>query len=274
SVFIGVGAVVASFLPWLLTHFGVANTAPAGTVPHSVMYSFYAGAAVLLGAMLWTICTTREYPPEQLEAFADSHVAAEPADVAGAWRPGALFLLLGAALLVLIHHYALRAELYLLAGGLVGAGALFLWLARTRRVGALRQIMGDLYGMPREMRRLNWVQFFSWFAMFAMWINTTPAVGGLAAILIPLLVRACGLRWSHLINLWLGGLGLLSFLFIRDPHWLIVSMIGVGFAWASILSLPYAMLSDNLPAAKMGIYMGIFNFFIVIPQLLAASVLG
>ena len=306
SVFIGVGAVVASFLPWLLTRCGVANTAPAGTVPHSVMYSFYAGAAVLLGAMLWTILSTREYPPEQLEAFADSHVAEAPADVAGAWKPGALFLLLGVALLALIRLYALREELYLLAGGLVGAGALFLWLSRTRRQGALRQIMGDLYGMPRAMRRLNWVQFFSWFAMFAMWINTTPAVAGhfygsadttsaaynaganwagvlmgtyngvgvLAAIVIPLLVRACGLRWSHLINLWLGGLGLLSFLVIRDPRWLVAPMVGVGFAWASILSLPYAMLSDNLPAAKMGIYMGIFNFFIVIPQLVAASLLG
>jgi maltose/moltooligosaccharide transporter len=166
--------------------------------------------------------------------------------------------------------------------------------------------MGDLYGMPAPMRRLNWVQFFSWFAMFAMWINTTPAVaqhfygstdptsaayneganwvgvlmgtyngvGVFAAIAIPIMVRAMGLRMSHLVNLWLGGLGLLSFLFIRDPHWLIASMVGVGFAWASILSLPYAMLSDNLPAAKMGIYMGIFNFFIVIPQLMAASVLG
>jgi maltose/moltooligosaccharide transporter len=79
---------------------------------------------------------------------------------------------------------------------------------------------------------------------------------------------------SHLVNLWLGGAGLLSFLLIRDPHWLLLSMVGVGFAWASILSLPYALLSDSLPAAKMGVYMGIFNFFIVIPQLLAASVLG
>jgi Na+/melibiose symporter and related transporters len=150
------------------------------------------------------------------------------------------------------------------------------------------------------------VQFFSWFALFAMWIYTTPAVtavlfgsndtasaaynaganwvgvlfgayngfAALAAIVIPLLVRRLGLRWSHLINLWLGGAGLLSFLFIRNPDWLLASMVGVGFAWASILSLPYAMLSDNLPAAKMGVYMGIFNFFIVIPQLLAASVLG
>ena len=105
-------------------------------------------------------------------------------------------------------------------------------------------------------------------------MGTHNGVGVLAAIAIPLLVRAFGLRWSHLINLWLGGLGLLSFLFVRAPPWLIASMVGVGFAWASILSLPYAMLSDNLPAAKMGVYMGIFNFFIVIPQLLASSVLG
>ncbi|MFK2903863.1 MFS transporter [Dyella ginsengisoli] len=306
SVFIGVGAVVASFLPYVLTHFGVANTAPAGEVPHSVMYAFYAGAAVLLGAMLWTILSTREYPPEQLESFSDNRVEGAPVVVTGAWKIGALFLVLGAIMLGVIGQFALEKELYLLAGGLVGFGGLFVWLSRTRSDGALRHIMGDLYGMPRPMRRLNWVQFFSWFAMFAMWINTTPAVaehfygssdttsaayneganwagvlmgtyngvGVLAAILIPLLVRACGLRMSHLVNLWLGGIGLLSFLVIRDPHWLIASMVGVGFAWASILSLPYAMLSDNLPAAKMGIYMGIFNFFIVIPQLMAASVLG
>ena len=306
SVFIGVGAVVASFLPYVLTHFGVANTAPTGEIPHTVKYAFYAGGVVLLGAMLWTILSTREYPPEQLESFSDNRVQDAPTIVDGAWKIGALFLVLGGMLLGLIQHLALAKELYLLAGGLVAFGLLFCWLAFTRSGGMLRQIMGDLYGMPVPMRRLNWVQFFSWFAMFAMWINTTQAVsqtfygssettsvayneganwagvlmgtyngvGVLAAIAIPLMVRAMGLRMSHLVNLWLGGIGLLSFLVIRDPHWLIASMVGVGFAWASILSLPYAMLSDNLPASKMGIYMGIFNFFIVIPQLMAASVLG
>jgi maltose/moltooligosaccharide transporter len=306
SVFIGVGAVIASFLPYVLTHFGVANTAPAGEVPHSVKYAFYAGGFMLLAAMLWTILSTREYPPEQLEAFSDNRQLEQPGSVAGAWKIGALFLVLGLILLGLISRFALEKELYLLASGLVVFGLLFVWLGFTRSQGVLRQIMGDLHGMPKPMRRLNWVQFFSWFAMFAMWINTTSAVsqsfygssdttsaayneganwagvlmgtysgvGVLAAIVIPLLVRAFGLRMSHLINLWLGGLGLLSFLLIRDPHWLLVSMVGVGFTWASILSLPYALLSDNLPAAKMGIYMGIFNFFIVIPQLLAASVLG
>ena len=306
SVFIGVGAVVASFLPYLLTRWGVANTAAPGELPHTVKFAFYIGGAVLLGAMLWTVLTTREYPPNELQSFADPAVAQAPADASGAWKLGVVFLALGALMVFLIIHFALEKELYLLAGGLVVFGLLFVWLAFTRSTGPLRQIMGDLHDMPKPMRRLNWVQFFSWFAMFAMWINTTSAVsqtfygssdttsiayneganwagvlmgtyngvGVLAAVLIPLLVRLLGMRVSHLLNLWLGGAGLLSFLFIRDPHWLLVSMIGVGFAWASILSLPYALLSDNLPATKMGIYMGIFNFFIVIPQLLAASVLG
>jgi maltose/moltooligosaccharide transporter len=112
----------------------------------------------------------------------------------------------------------------------------------------------------------------------ANWVDVLFAVynvfAALAAVVIPWMVRRWGLRVSHLINVSLGGAGLLSFLLIRDPDWLLLSMFGVGFAWASILSLPYALLSDNLPAAKMGVYMGIFNFFIVIPQLLAASVLG
>ncbi|HEY8586339.1 MAG TPA: MFS transporter [Rhodanobacter sp.] len=306
SVFIAVGAVVASFLPYVLTQFGVANTAPAGEVPLTVKYAFYAGGFVLLAAMLWTILRTREYPPDQLAAFSDNRVEEASPPPSGAWKIGSLLLACGVVLLAAIGYFSLEKELYLLAGGLVVFGLLFVWLRFTDSRGALRQIMGDLHGMPLPMRRLNWVQFFSWFAMFAMWINTTSAVsesfygsndttsvayneganwagvlmgtyngvGVLAAILIPLMVRALGLRISHLVNLCLGGLGLLSFLVIRDPHWLIVSMIGVGFAWASILSLPYAMLSDNLPSAKMGIYMGIFNFFIVIPQLLAASVLG
>jgi maltose/moltooligosaccharide transporter len=160
--------------------------------------------------------------------------------------------------------------------------------------------------MPRTMRRLALVQFLSWFGLFAMWIYTTSAVtsrhygttdatsaafneganwvgvlfaayngfAALAALFIPLLARAIGRRWTHLLNLSLGGAGLISFLVIDDPKWLFLAMAGVGIAWASILSLPYAMLSGAVPPAKMGIYMGIFNFFIVIPQILAASVLG
>ena len=206
----------------------------------------------------------------------------------------------------LIGGFSLDPQLYL-----VCAGALFWGVAQWmhgRGVGAgmFATIMSDLATMPLTMRRLAPVQFFSWLALFAMWIYTTAAVAqvhfgsvdphseafnqganwvgvlfaaysgfsALAAALIPLMVRRLGLRVAHLVNVWLGGAGLLSFLVISDPHWLLLSMVGVGFAWASIVSLPYALLSDSLPARKMGLYMGVFNFFIVIPQLLAASVLG
>ncbi|HET6552424.1 MAG TPA: MFS transporter [Dyella sp.] len=306
SFFIGVGSVIASLLPWLLAKLGVGNVAPEGGIPDTVKYAFYLGGAVLLGSVLWTVLSTREYPPEQLSAFADSPLESESTNVSGGWRVGLVLGGMGAVLLLAIRHYALEKELYLLAGGLMLFGALFAWLSVTRSSGMLRQVMGDLYGMPASMRQLAWVQLFSWFALFALWIYTTAAVtsvhygttdthsalyneganwvgvlfaayngfAAVAAVAIPWMVRRWGLRTSHLVNLWLGGAGLLSFLVIRDPQWLLLSMVGVGFAWASILSLPYALLSDNLPAAKMGVYMGIFNFFIVIPQLLAASVLG
>jgi len=167
-------------------------------------------------------------------------------------------------------------------------------------------ILDDLANMPLAMRQLAPVQFFSWLALFAMWIYTTPAVAqahfgatdpqseafnrganwvgvlfaaysgfaALAAVVIPWMVKRLGLRVSHLVNLWAGAAGLLSFVVIHDPDWLLLSMAGVGFAWASIVSLPYALLSDSVPAAKMGLYMGVFNFFIVIPQLVAAGLLG
>jgi len=307
SFFIGVGSVVASLLPWLLAKLGVSNVAAEGGIPDTVKYAFYLGGAVLLGSVLWTVLSTREYPPEELSAFADSPADAHTtSDVSRGWRVGLVLGVMGALLLAAIRYYTLEKELYLLAGGLILFGGLFAWLSITRSGGMLRQVMGDLYGMPASMRQLAWVQLFSWFALFALWIYTTAAVtsvhygtsdthsalyneganwvgvlfaaynafAAVAAVAIPWMVRKMGLRTSHLVNLWLGGAGLLSFLLIRDPHWLLLSMVGVGFAWASILSLPYALLSDNLPAAKMGVYMGIFNFFIVIPQLLAASVLG
>jgi len=307
SFFIGVGSVVASLLPWLLAKLGVSNVAAEGGIPDTVKYAFYLGGVVLLGSVLWTVLSTREYPPEELTAFADSPADAHTTnDVSRGWRVGLVLGVMGALLLAAIRYYTLEKELYLLAGGLILFGGLFAWLSITRSGGMLRQVMGDLYGMPASMRQLAWVQLFSWFALFALWIYTTAAVtavhygtsdthsalyneganwvgvlfaaynafAAVAAVAIPWMVSKMGLRMSHLVNLWLGGAGLLSFLLIRDPHWLLLSMVGVGFAWASILSLPYALLSDNLPAAKMGVYMGIFNFFIVIPQLLAASVLG
>lgn len=310
SFFIGVGAIVASFLPFLLAQFGVANTAAAGEVPDTVRYAFYFGAVVLLAAITWTVVSTREYSPAQLAAFDDAEpeaaLAATGRQQQAGWGRVALWLGLGAVLAALIAWRQGDRMLYVLAGLCAGCGVLQ-GLARVLpATHMLAVIVGDLRAMPVTMRRLAWVQFFSWFALFAMWIYTTSAVAGfhfgatdprsaayneganwvgvlfgayngfaaVAALLIPLMVRQFGLRWSHLINLWLGGAGLVSLMFINDPHWLLLSMAGVGFAWASILSLPYALVSDSVPAAKMGVYMGLFNFFIVIPQLVAASALG
>jgi maltose/moltooligosaccharide transporter len=310
SFFIGVGAIVASFLPYLLAHWGVANTAAPGQVPDTVRWSFYAGAAVLLLSIGWTVLRTREYSPQALAAFDDAEPAAARSAVRTHGAPPlaqvARWIVLGVLLAAAIAWREGDRMLYVLAGLCAGYG-LLLWLARLLPgTHMLAAIVDDLRGMPPTMRRLAWVQFFSWFALFAMWIYTTAAVAGrhfgatdtasaayneganwvgvlfgayngfaaLAALLIPLMVRVIGLRWSHLVNLWLGGLGLVSLAWIGDAHWLLLSMVGVGFAWASILSLPYALLSDSVPAAKMGVYMGIFNFFIVIPQLIAASALG
>ncbi|WP_282247156.1 MFS transporter [Stenotrophomonas sp. PS02300] len=310
SFFIGVGAIVASFLPFILAHFGVANTAPAGEVPPTVRYAFYFGAVVLLASIAWTVFSTREYSPGELASFDDAEPPAVHQATAVAGPPPMLqiggWIALGLALAAAIAWRNGDKMLYVLAGLCIAYG-LLLGVARVLPgPHMLATIVDDLRSMPRTMRRLAWVQFFSWFALFAMWIYTTAAVAGthfgstdaksaayneganwvgvlfgayngfaaLAALLIPLMVRLMGLRMSHLVNLWLGGLGLISLMLIDDPKWLLLSMVGVGFAWASILSLPYALLSDSVPAAKMGVYMGLFNFFIVIPQLVAASALG
>ncbi|GAB3382484.1 MFS transporter [Lysobacter fragariae] len=307
SFFIGVGAVVASLLPWLLAKFGVANTAGPGEVPDTVRYAFYAGGAVLMGAMGWTVLRTREYPPEVLRAYDEAPPLRPRLRDAGRIRGLALLaIVLGLAGVAAVVGYGLDKSLVIFAGLFVGFGAAFYARTFLQAPSAFAHIMDDLHDMPPSMVKLAVVQFFSWFALFAMWIYTTGAVtsvhygatdttsaayndganwvgvlfaayngfAALAAVVIPMMVKRWGLRVSHLINATLGGLGLLSFIVIRDPQWLLLSMVGVGFAWASILSLPYALLSDSVPAAKMGVYMGIFNFFIVIPQLVAASLLG
>jgi len=310
SFFIGTGAVVASLLPWLLAHLGVANTAEPGKIPDTVRYAFYLGGAVLLMAVMWTVFSTREYSPEQLAGFEDARPdnlsSMMPATSSPSSVAGIVWLLAGCVLAALIAWQRGDRMLYVLAGLLATYGGLQLAVRHLHDGHMLASIMRDVRQMPTTMRRLALVQFFSWFALFAMWIYTTAAVtqfhfastdpnsaayneganwvgvlfaayngfAALAALVIPVLVRKAGLRLGHMCNLLLGAAGLASLQWFHDPQWLLVSMLGVGFAWASILSLPYALLSSSLPAAKMGVYMGIFNFFIVIPQLVAASVLG
>jgi maltose/moltooligosaccharide transporter len=317
SMFIGVGAVVASALPWILANWaGVSNVAGEGEVPDSVKWSFYLGAVAFFGAVLWTVIRTREYSPGQMAEFAGERAEpagapAVPARSAAQHRSlGALCLAGGAAVSATITLAGWSRELYVLGVGGMAFGALLFAVASLqsagRTGGAVYGIVNDLFSMPRVMGQLAVVQFLSWFALFAMWIYTTAAVtshhygttdtasatyneganwvgvlfaayngfAALAALLIPVLAARIGRRQTHLLNLVLGGAGLLSFLVIDDPRLLLLSMVGVGIAWASILSLPYAMLSGAVPPAKMGVYMGIFNFFIVIPQILAASVLG
>jgi maltose/moltooligosaccharide transporter len=312
SFFIGLGAVVASLLPWLLARAGISNYSAASAagagIPDTVRYAFEAGAAVLLLAVGWTTLRSREYPPEALLSFDDATPPAlgRAPDPGRERRRGIAWAAAGLAGLLAIRARGLDPQLYLPCVGALLWAAAQLAHGYGVRSGPFATLMQDLAAMPAAMRRLAPVQFFSWLALFSMWIYTTPAVAlahfgsadphseaynqganwvgvlfaayngfaALAAAIIPALVKRFGLRVSHLINVWLGAAALLSFLVVRDPHWLLLSMVGMGFAWASVLSLPYALLSDSLPASKMGLYMGVFNFFIVIPQLVAASVLG
>ncbi len=311
SFFIGIGAVVASALPYMLSNwFDVANTAAPGEIPPAVKYSFYTGGVVLFLAVLWTVMRSTEYSPAQLAAFGEAHDEAPAgSNTRLYWGTGGMAALIGVLSLALVWQFSLDQQLYILGGALLAFGLLQWWVSAGKKAGKngmVVQIVDDLYQMPGRMRQLAVVQFFSWFALFAMWIYTTAAVtsvhygssdptstayndgadwvgmlfafyngfAALAALVIPWLVRKTSLQRAHCVNLLLGALGFLSFLWIQDPALLWLSMIGVGFAWASILSLPYAMLADALPANKMGVYMGMFNFFIVLPQLLAATILG
>lgn len=252
SFFIGIGAVVASMLPWMFTNWvGLSNTAEAGQIPDSVKWSFYIGAFAFFSAVMWTVFNTKEYPPDDPDALKKAN-------------------------------------------------------KETGVFDGLRESFKGIFKMPKAMVQLAFVQFFSWFALFSMWIYTTPAVtehvygttdttsaaynegadwvgicfavyngvAALAALILPSLAKLTNRRITHLIALTCGGLGLISIFFAETPNMLILSMVGVGIAWSSILSIPYAMLSSTLPHSKMGYYMGVFNFFIVIPQIVAAGILG
>lgn len=249
---IGVGAVVGSTLPYILNNwFGVSNEAPEGVVALNTRLAFYIGAAVFIISIVWTVLKTREYPPAEYERY---HGKNE-------------------------DHQA-----------------------------GLSSIFKDFVNMPRTMKQLGLVQFFSWFALFGMWVFTTDSiathifhlpitdkssklyreaqdwtgfifgvynlVSAGYALMLPILAAKLGRKRTHFISLLIGGLGLISFYFAPDKNFLIISMACVGVAWGSILAMPYVILSSSIPAGKMGIYMGIFNFFITIPQIINGLIGG
>ncbi|WMI68548.1 MFS transporter [Mangrovimonas sp. YM274] len=255
TVLIGIGAVVGSWLPYVLTNFfGVSNSGKDGGVPLNLLLSFGIGAAILVVSVLVTVFRTKEYSPEELAQMSDQEEVPED------------------------------------------------------EKSSLMDIFTDFAKMPQTMRQLAWVQFFSWFGLFGMWVFSTPAlahhiyglpvsdthsetyqnagdwvgvlfgvynlVSAIFAFFLPVIAARIGRKRTHVISLIIGGIGLISMYFSPNQYWLILSMVAVGIAWASILAMPYAILAGSIPARKMGVYMGIFNFFIVIPQIINAFIGG
>lgn len=254
TVLIGFGAVIGSWLPYALANwFGLTAVTSSG-IPQNLIASFIIGAIVLIASVLVTVFTTKEYTPEELTSFASDNDVEE----------------------------------------------------KTNEVFGLQSILTDFKNMPKTMKQLSGVQFFSWFGLFGMWVFTTPAIAqhifnindtqstlyneagdwvgiifgvynltsAIIAFFLTYISKKIGRKETHAISLFIGGLGLISIFFATDKYFLIGSMIAVGFAWASILSMPYAMLAGAINPKKMGVYMGIFNFFIVIPQIINAIIGG
>ncbi|MGB7408903.1 MAG: MFS transporter [Pontixanthobacter sp.] len=316
TAFIGAGAVVGSLIPSVMDAMGVSNVAAAGGIPDTVRYSFWIGGTALFLAVLWTVVTTKEYSPVTMRGFADAEpdeVGAQPVRALASrnYAMSGLWVAAGAALAWIVGQFDLQKEMYLLAALLTGYGVLSAVAIGLAKNGSpanmLSSIVGDFSGMPPIMKRLALVQFFSWSALFIMWINTTPVVAqyyfgsadpdsaayqnagnyvgelfavynGVAAIaaltILPILGRKFGKARTHMFGLICGAAGFSSFFIMPTSGWLIVSEIGIGIAWASILAMPYAILASSLPQAKLGIFMGLFNVFVVLPQLLVATVMG
>jgi maltose/moltooligosaccharide transporter len=321
SFFIGTGAVIASVLPYVLTNwFHIQNTAPAGQIPLSVKLSFYIGGVVFICAVIWTIVRTKEYSPDELREFsAEENTKVNyntETDTGHSFASGIFltrgfyWIFAGVVISLIIYFYSLEKELYILSIGVGAFGLIQIFAGLFNSAGKTKSglvvVLSDLYNMPKTMGQLAIVQFFSWFALFSMWIYTTSAVtshiygtkdptselynqganwvgilfavyngfAAMVAFLLPVLARLTNRRITHSVSLVAGGLGLISIILFHTPRMLIISMLGIGLAWASILAMPYAILTGSLPSNKMGTYMGIFNFFIVIPQILAASILG
>ena len=316
TAFIGAGAVVGSIFPYLLEHLGVANEVAGGGVPPTVRWSFWAGGAALLLAVVWTVLSTREYSPDELAAFGEEAGHGDGEETVRLLSSRSFgrclaWVAAGALVILAVAEFDLEKEVYLL-GGLLAAYGLLSAVAiasarKGRGTGMLSSIVGDFSGMPPVMKKLALAQFFSWSALFIMWINTTPVVAidfygrpdpasagyqeagnwvgvlfavynGVAAVaaltLLPFLARRIGKVRTHVAGLLCGAAGFASFFVLTDPTQLILAEVGIGIAWASILAMPYAILASSLPQRKLGIYMGLFNVFVVIPQLLVATVMG
>jgi maltose/moltooligosaccharide transporter len=271
------------------------------------------------------VLRTKEYSPEELKEFEEGEKIAmgvknselkAQSEENGAqgmtrfYRPGLIWLGAGLILTFILTKVNLEPQLYVISGGISLFGLLQIIAGALQSAGkggnGLNSILTDLKNMPSTMGQLAFVQFFTWFALFSMWIYTTSAVtshiygtsdttsllynkganwvsflfgiyngfAALMAFLLPAMAKATSRKVTHSICLVIGAISLISISLISTPWMLIFPMVGIGIAWASILSMPYAMLTGALPQNKMGIYMGIFNFFIVIPQILAASILG
>lgn len=255
TVLIGLGAVIGSALPYVLTKwFGITNVDDDGVVPKNLVYSFVIGAVCLVITILITIFKTKEYSPDELAKFGDAEFQVEVKEA------------------------------------------------------KLTDVFSDFKKMPDTMRQLSWVQFFSWFGLFGMWVFTVPAiahhiyglpvsdtksqaysnardwvgilfgvynfVSAVFAFCLPLVAKTIGRKRTHAISLIIGGFSLISIYFVPNEDLMILPMVGIGIAWASILSMPYAILAGSIPPLKMGVYMGIFNLFIVIPQIINALIGG
>jgi maltose/moltooligosaccharide transporter len=261
---------------------------------------------LLFGAVCVSAASTREATPPSPGVADDAAIPPLATSAATMRRHAKIWLLAGFAALALAAIARVRPAIYVLVGCCLAYGVFLLAASRIRADNAFTTIVREIESMSASMRWLALVQFFSWFSLFAIFVYTAPAVAalhfgasapgtpayeaganwagvlfatynGLAALaapVLPAIVRRFGIRAVHRTNLWIGAAGLVSMVFIRDPHWLLASMIGLGLAWGSIISLPYAMLANDLPSRRLGVNFGIFNIFIVIPQLLAIGVMS
>jgi maltose/moltooligosaccharide transporter len=311
TAFIGAGAVVASVSPYMFEKLGVANEAAPGMIPDTVRYGFYLGGALLFTAVLWTVLRTREYPPETIAQFNETYdVPARDDAMLTALPNGPYWAASGAAAAGLAYFADAPKEAYLIAGALIVFGiakmASRLLVQSGYGDNVLSHVISDLSTMPDTMRRLSVAQFFTWGALIIMWIYTTPVVAQyafgttdpsstlfneagnwvgilfgyqnlvstFAAFLLPVAAGRIGAARTHFVALLIGATSYASYLFIDDKTLFFIPMTGIGIVWASILSMPYVILANALPQNKLGIYMGIFNFFIVLPQILVALLMG